>query len=505
MPRRSGSALSPAVATPSTPTSPPSAFILVDRHIEKNAGSTFRELLFQNERRGLCNYWGYQLRSTPWRIFAKLMEDESNLESPDDAPLRLCIEAHSHIDYGVPWLTRMRSLVEWRKRLRGKLKVLLNVRLREPLSHYVSYYLWTVAERQYRNPTRFGTGFEQWARGVPNLQTELLLSSKAAFTASFASLGHEDLKSWQARWSTPERTQARRKLALNVLAAHDVVGTTERFAESALVLALGLNWTAYDAAPPPHAADSAPQPAETCMRRLLPSQKMWWCRAKGVDPAAERRRVHAHVCPNRTRCRELIRQIAPVDYELYDYAQRRLDELIREIGPEFKSLLAVQKRAATHGGGPRYKCAWRRMMPRLIGGPYLEANDRQALWERAPNFTTSAGACIPGPNRILRVVWGEHREGGRIANGWPAARLVPVATRHTIEKKAMGMAARHDSAKRLHASGKRVTGVLEDAPEGIWGKTSGRRHPRASNPFAVSSMIARERVARVARPGQASD
>ena len=125
MPRRSGSALSPAVATPSTPTSPPSAFILVDRHIEKNAGSTFRELLFQNERRGLCNYWGYQLRSTPWRIFAKLMEDESNLESPDDAPLRLCIEAHSHIDYGVPWLTRMRSLVEWRKRLRGKLKVVL--------------------------------------------------------------------------------------------------------------------------------------------------------------------------------------------------------------------------------------------------------------------------------------------------------------------------------------------------------------------------------------------
>ena len=55
-----------------------------------------------------------------------------------------------------------------------------HVRLRSPLSHYISYFLWTVVERQARNARRFGSSFAEWARTVPNLQSELLLSSKAA-------------------------------------------------------------------------------------------------------------------------------------------------------------------------------------------------------------------------------------------------------------------------------------------------------------------------------------
>ena len=46
----------------------------------------------------------------------------------------------------------------------------LLLRLRQPLRLYVSFYLWTVAERQARNPERFGRTFADWARGVPNLQ-----------------------------------------------------------------------------------------------------------------------------------------------------------------------------------------------------------------------------------------------------------------------------------------------------------------------------------------------
>ena len=61
-----------AAGAPSAPAHP-RGYVLVDRHIEKNAGSTFRELLFQNERRGLCMYWGYQQPSTAWTKFVPLM------------------------------------------------------------------------------------------------------------------------------------------------------------------------------------------------------------------------------------------------------------------------------------------------------------------------------------------------------------------------------------------------------------------------------------------------
>ena len=69
-----------------------------------------------------------------------------------------------------------------------------HLRLRSPLSHDISYNLWTRVERQARNPKLFDSSFAQWARGVPNLQSELLLSSLAAFTASFAANDHRELR-----------------------------------------------------------------------------------------------------------------------------------------------------------------------------------------------------------------------------------------------------------------------------------------------------------------------
>lgn len=196
--------------------------VRAERHVEKNAGSTFRELLFQNERRGLCMYWGYQQRSTSWMPF---LEAVRNLSS-SAIPPRICMEAHSHIDHVIPWLTRLEQLVELKRHVaarRLRVQLLLLLRLREPLSHYISYYLWTVVERQARAPARFGRSFEAWARKLPNLQTELLLSSKNAFTASFAPIGHRDLAAWAARWDTPNRSAARRELALRVVRAFDVL------------------------------------------------------------------------------------------------------------------------------------------------------------------------------------------------------------------------------------------------------------------------------------------
>ena len=195
---KSTSVNSSMLPPPPAPPIPP-GFILVDRHIEKNAGSTFRELLFQAEKRGLCMYWGYQQRSIAWTAFLEAMEPNNMTASRLAAwvPPRVCMEAHSHIDYGIPWLKRLEQLRVLRSKLRHspalRTSIVMLLRLRQPLRLYVSFYLWTVAERQARNPERFGRTFADWARSIPNLQTELLLSSKSAFAASFAPIGHGDL------------------------------------------------------------------------------------------------------------------------------------------------------------------------------------------------------------------------------------------------------------------------------------------------------------------------
>ena len=78
----------------------------MERHLEKNAGSTFREVIMHAERRGKCMYWGFQQRSPAWQAAIAALR---NLTA-QDIPPRLCIEAHSGIDYGVPWLERFAQL-----------------------------------------------------------------------------------------------------------------------------------------------------------------------------------------------------------------------------------------------------------------------------------------------------------------------------------------------------------------------------------------------------------
>ena len=105
----------------------------------------------------------------------------SNLGEASTPP-RLCLEAHSGIDERIPWLERLRQLSELRatfKLRKVPMRTLLLLRLRDPLEHYLSFFLWAVVERQARAPAKFGSTFEEWVRRVPNLQSELLLSSKA--------------------------------------------------------------------------------------------------------------------------------------------------------------------------------------------------------------------------------------------------------------------------------------------------------------------------------------
>ena len=382
-------------------------------------------------------YWGYQQRSHGWQAFVEAMKNLSATAIPP----RVCIEAHSHIDHVIPWLERLEQLKDLRTRLaalRRRVQMLLVLRLREPLSHYISYFLWTVVERQARAPKRFGSSFEDWARTVPNLQTELLLSSKHAFAASFAPLGHRDLTEWRLRWRTANQTAERRALALRVVRSFDLLGTTERFNEANLLIARRLNWSTLDAAAPAPHLQSAPQAAETCAnRRVSVTPKMWWCRVPGRDPLMEKKRVHARVCPDMQKCAALVRSIAPVDHELYAIAKAAIERDVAEAGESFaqglkelKRLTKSKNELADLAGRTRpNRCTWRAMKPYLIGGPALELNNRRLVMAAAPNFSSPAdGACIPGDDATMRAVWSEHRFGGRVAPGWPASNLVPIGT-----------------------------------------------------------------------------
>ena len=67
-----------------------SGHILVDRHLEKNGGTAFRDVLKEAQLNGLCMYWGFQLRSVIW---SQVLDRLPSLDTPlasgsrcDDAP-----------------------------------------------------------------------------------------------------------------------------------------------------------------------------------------------------------------------------------------------------------------------------------------------------------------------------------------------------------------------------------------------------------------------------------
>ncbi len=482
------------------PTATPTGYVLYERHIEKNAGSTFRELLYRNERHGLCLYWGYQQRSPFWNRFVEAM---GNLTSSSTLP-RVCIEAHSHIDHGTPSLRRMEQLLELRrslKRRRIHLRILLLLRLREPLAHYVSYYLWSVAERQARSPERYGRTFEEWASSVPNLQSELLLSSKAAFTASFAGLPHREIAEWRGRWENPRESSARRKQLLRVASWFDVLGTAERFDETSLLVGRNLGWRPADAAPSQFAPEAAPVPSDSCLnKRLTDTLKTWWCRDFRKPAAAERARVHAHVCPDKDACARLIRRIAPVDYELYNLANKRLDAAIRGASAEFQAELE-QLREAKRGPPDRGRCGWLPIRgaggrPATVAGWHGTAKGREVVASLTPNFTSSE-ACVRGEQSVMGGIWTEHRMGGRAKSGSVYRKLVPyppqwLAKLAKVHNSSRGRGTRAMSA---HGAAQRVTRAAAAA------HSSGRDGRSRSRVDAPSKRLSSGPFPRTVAPG----
>ena len=403
-------------------TARPAGFLLLDRHIEKNAGSTFREIMWRNELNGKCLYWGYLLRSSGWK---RVLGALRNLTA-DAVPPRLCAEAHTGIDQVVPWRRRLDELQALRVSLvqrRVPMRLLLVLRVREPLSFYISFYTWAVAERQSRSPAKFGSSFEEWLRRAPNLQSELVVSSRAATTAAYANKAHPEVRAWRRRWDDEAMASRRRALVWQMVRAYDVLGVTDMFDETALVVARALGWGPDDAVAPSYSHE-APQAGESCSLMTLMAARQrraafpWWCRDPWKPPASEQRRVHAHVCPNVSACAELVAALSPLDVELYEHARRRLRSEIAAAGAPFRAQLRRLRKAKHVLTMP--KCAWRPLVPRVYG---RVEPDTQRLLAIAPNFSSS-GTCVRGDQGVMRAVWAEHGNGGRAKPGTPVMKLV---------------------------------------------------------------------------------
>ena len=359
---------------PLPPVLPHEGFILFDRHVEKNGGTTFRRILESAQLDGRCMYWGYTQASSAWRAWIEAL----HLLNASSTPPRLCLEAHAGIDWGkLPWLHRFNQLLTLRDRFRERsvpLRVVSHLRIREPLSMYMSFYVWGVVGRQVEDKTtpfrkggrrrhdrwNMGHTFLDWARATPNLQSEILLDSNAALVAQFAPLECKKREQWLGSWMPnaselaaagvaagqsdlrvrssrsansvnmtnnitdhPNRPNlalslhsARARLALDTLRSFDLVGTTDRFDESALLVSRALGWSVNYTA---HAPLDNPGCFVPNLQKVPGGDKMWWCRETKdkTPPDVFKAQILQRVCPDMDLCRRLIEEIAPVDHALY--------------------------------------------------------------------------------------------------------------------------------------------------------------------------------------------
>mmetsp|Transcript_22312 Transcript_22312/g.55508 ORF Transcript_22312/g.55508 Transcript_22312/m.55508 type:complete len:402 (-) Transcript_22312:109-1314(-) len=346
----------------------------------------------------------------------------------------LCVEAHTGIDEKITWVERLRELDELRSSfaLSGvPMRMVLLLRLREPLDHYLSFFVWAVAERQARSPAKFGSSFEEWVRRVPNLQSELVLSSKAASTAGFAPRTHPEVRAWVKRWGSLKAYSERRARVWQSVKLYNVVGTTELFDETNLLVARALSWDPSDAASPIH-QHKIPQAGASCNlmlrmeRRQRGERSPWWCRDPTLDRGSEQRRVHHAVCPNRSACEQLIRDVAPVDYELYEHArqsvQKRIASAGRVFGQQMRELLSAKRNFMA----PR--CIWRPLHPFVIASARRQAAGSTWLRKFVPDFGRN-GTCVQGDQAVMQVIWIEHGRGGRTKPGFPLSNLIRISHR----------------------------------------------------------------------------
>jgi hypothetical protein len=184
----------PRIASASTAAREHRCFLLLDRHVHKNGGSTMRGIFQNLELHNECAYVGYSLSAATLTASQQALRELT----ADSAPIRLCAEAHM----GQYVMKYMHELSKLKKELAARpdvqCSILRTTRVRDPLSFYISFYLWgLVKERNVANSNRtrssspgLGKGFIEWMKATPNLQANILLHPSAADDAKRGKLRH---------------------------------------------------------------------------------------------------------------------------------------------------------------------------------------------------------------------------------------------------------------------------------------------------------------------------
>jgi len=172
------------------------------------------------------------------------------------------------------------------------------VRVREPLSWYISFFDWAIATRQRHGVTKYGRNFTDWL--PPNLQARFLLTGSAEADTSVGS------RMPAAGASKPEMTTPRRLSTSQwarlrwIVATADVAAPLERLDEALVLLGM-----------------KVPFLATTAYRRHSPSSTRGDWMRKPIIPDAPLSAADTCAGTRRTLCEEAVRFAAPDDADLY--------------------------------------------------------------------------------------------------------------------------------------------------------------------------------------------
>lgn len=166
--------------------------VVVDRHVPKNGGSSVRTMLRAPAQR--CVYAGYDLSASwPSRVgfnhtsFSRL---SAALRSGRGAS-RVCLEAHVVGESFWSELTELK-----RSPFALRCRVLLLLRVREPLSWYISFFDWAVLPRLQGREADYGVNFTDWLPS--DLQSRVLLSSSSQGVVRMATRRSGANVSWRS-------------------------------------------------------------------------------------------------------------------------------------------------------------------------------------------------------------------------------------------------------------------------------------------------------------------
>ena len=252
--------------------------------------------------------------------------------------------------------------------------MLRTLRVREPLSYYISFYVWGIQKMRSEKAV-LGDNFVRWVNETPNLQSSVLLHPSATQEAirwPYTPVG-------RSRLFVQENDGVLERLR-EMLRLIDVVAPLERFDAMLLVVAelLGLRHVQHAR------IDPMCQTGRPARARLDIAQS-----CDSFADTAERCKLQVKACAPHLRaaCEEAVRRAAPLDRWLYRTAVAAFETRMQTTpGLDARVRIFTNATVGVWRGGPpaRPQCIFERTLP---GGHWA-----------MPNFEHDP--CTPAPQGV---------------------------------------------------------------------------------------------------------